>query len=54
MHTLNYIPSMAILVVFGGKDESGDKACLYFNDLCILNLKNLNWIKIKTAGKKIV
>jgi len=52
-HTLNFCPQFSLLVVSGGKDDK----CLvkpFCNDICLLNLSNMNWLKLKIFGHTIV
>ena len=52
-HTINFIPGFGLLAVIGGKDDK----CLtrpFFNDLCLLNLSNMNWMRLKIFGLTLI
>ena len=48
-HTMNFCPQFGILVIIGGKDDKslGKPFC---NDICLLNLSNMNWLRVKIFG----
>lgn len=48
-HSINFCPQFGLLAVIGGKD---DKSVFhpFFNDICLLNLTNMNWLKLRIFG----
>ena len=51
--TLNFCPQFGLLVVIGGKDDK----CVgrpFFNDICLLNLSNMNWLRLKIFGITLI
>ena len=49
MHTMNYYENMNVFIVYGGKDDSSTKFEVR-NDIAILELEGLSWIKIRNIG----
>ena len=52
-NTLNFCPGYGFLIVIGGKDDKS-LAKPFCNDICLLNLTNMNWLKIKLFGVSII
>ena len=52
-HTINFIPGFGLLVVIGGKDDKS-LGRPFFNDICLLNLSNMNWMKLRIFGLTMV
>ncbi|KAL4441611.1 hypothetical protein ABPG74_021543 [Tetrahymena malaccensis] len=50
-HSLNYMYNMSIIVIYGGKFESQNYT-KYYDDLHVLNLKNLEWIQVNLEGNR--
>ena len=55
MHTINYISDLSILVIYGGRDDKGDKSNggVVLNDVWILKLDRLEYLKLKLGGEII-
>lgn len=52
-HTMNFCPQFGLAVVIGGKDDK----CLakpFCNDICLLNLSNMNWLKVRIFGLTVI
>jgi hypothetical protein len=47
-HSLNYLPHICSLVVYGGKKNA--KVTKYFDDLHVYNLKNATWLVVEVHG----
>ena len=46
---MNYYENMNVFIVYGGKDDSSTKFEVR-NDIAILELEGLSWIKIRNIG----
>ena len=51
MHSMNFVYSMCLLTIYGGKYET-DNYTKFYDDLYILNLKNLEWMVVEVYGEK--
>lgn len=45
MHSMSFLRSMSILIVYGGKLET-ENSTKYLDDLKVLNLKTLAWMEV--------
>lgn len=48
-HSMTYQLALGFLIIFGGKDETNQESKKTAN-LHILNLSNLNWLRVETGG----
>lgn len=49
MHTINYVPKLSLVTLYGGRNDSKKDAPI-LSDLWILKLSNLEWVKVQIGG----
>ena len=49
MHSVDYIPDLGIVVVYGGRNDFEKNPVL--NDVYALKLYNLEWVRVMVGGK---
>ena len=52
MHTIDYVPRLSLCTIYGGRDDSIKESPI-FDDLWIIKLFNLEYIKVQVGGKTL-
>jgi len=50
MHSMTFVPKENCIAIFGGRDDY-NKPNVIFNDLWVLRLNNLEWVKVEIGGQ---
>ena len=49
MHTIDFVPKLNIVTIYGGRNDFAGKTAVY-SDLWVLRLENLEWFEAKIGG----